>query len=308
MKMNALLKTLGFLALAATPVLAGTSPAPKNPIAPAPENDDLGITASLGYDSSRIFRGLNFGQHWVRSAIEGTILLVGGASEDGAGTTSLNWDAQFGTFFGDQDHFSTQAAGLGNPGSTDLSFQQLQLGASIAHDFGPLTASVGYRYYRNAGDINGGTPLNDAQEVSLGLATALGPIDIASSANYDYVNDSWYFDLNASSTIVITDSISLVPFANVGYGHNMNWQFNRNGNVAGGSWGGQNSLTGWTAITTGIQLPIKLNSRATLTPYIAGNLALGSLQNQGQAARNAGAPDTPYKSVLFGGVTLSVRF
>ncbi len=51
MKLNALLKTLGFLALAATPVVAGPSaPAPKNPIAPAPVNDDLGITASLGYD------------------------------------------------------------------------------------------------------------------------------------------------------------------------------------------------------------------------------------------------------------------
>lgn len=304
MKLNALLNTLGFLALAATPVVAGTmAPAPKNPIAPAPVNDDLGINASLGYDTNYLFRGLNMGQHWVRSGIDGSILLVGGASEDGAGSTSLDWDAQFGTFAGDQDHFMPA-------GGADASFQRLELGAAIAHDFGPATMSVGYRYFRNMGSLNRNMPLNDGQEVSLGLATALGPIDLTSSANYDFVNDSWYFDVNASTTIAVTDSISLVPFANVGYGHNLNWQVARNGGVAGpgGAWGGANSVTGWTAITTGIQVPIKLNSRATLTPYIAGNLPLGTTANLGGTARAAGQPDTPYKSVLVGGVTLSVRF
>jgi len=302
MKMTALLNTLGFLALAATPVVAGTmAPAPKNPIAPAPVNDDLGITASLGYDTNHIWRGLNFGQHWVRSAVEGSILLIGGANEDGAGNTSLDWNAQFGTFAGDQDHFMPGGAG-------NASLQRLQLGAAIAHDFGPATASLGYTYYRNMGGLNINAPMNDGQEVSLGLATAIGPIDLASSANYDFVNNSWYFDLNASTTIAVTDSISIVPFANIGYGKNLNWQFARNGGIAGGSWGGQNNITGWTAITTGIQLPIKLNSRATLTPYIAGNLPLGATENLGGTARTANFPDTPYKSVLFGGVTLSVRF
>ncbi|WP_461786011.1 hypothetical protein [Prosthecobacter sp.] len=303
MKMNALLKTLGFLALAATPVLAGTSPAPKNPVAPAPENDDLGITASLGYDTNYIWRGLNYGQNWVRSAAEGSILLIGGASEDGAGTTSLDWNAQFGTLAGDQEHFTP------NFGADDfgVSFQRLQLGAAVAHDFGPATVSLGYTYYRNMGTFTR-LVTNDGGEINLGLATSLGPIDIASSANFDHVNNSWYFDVNASTTIAITDSISLVPFANVGYGHNLNWQFAADSGVANGSWGGLNNITGWTAITTGIQLPIKLNSRATLTPYLAGNLPLGTTANLGGSARDAGAPDTPYKSVLFGGVTLSVRF
>jgi len=300
--MNALLKTLGFLALAATPVLAGTSPAPKNPIAPAPENDDLGITASLGYDTNYIWRGLNYGQHWVRSAVEGSILLIGGASEDGAGTTSLDWNAQFGTFAGDQDHFA-------GPG-VNASFQRLQLGAAIAHDFGPATASLGYSYYRNMGGLNTVGQMNDGQEVSLGLATALGPIDLATSANYDFVNDSWYFDVTASSTIVVTDSISIVPYATVGYGHNMNWQFARNGGGTGAGvsagWN-RNNTTGWTALTTGIQAPIKLNSRATLTPYIAVNVPMNTVSNlQTNGAGLVAA--NPYNTVFFGGVTLSVRF
>ena len=307
MKLNALLKTLGFLALAATPVVAGTTaPAPKNPISPAPENDDLGITASIGYDTNYVWRGLNIGQHWVRSAIDGTILLVGGAGEDGAGTTSLNWDVQYGSLADDQDHFAVNNL---------FSFQRLQLGAAIEHDLGPVSVSLGYRYFRNMGDLANppgvgafGVGMQDGQEVSLGLGTTLGPINVATSANYDYVNDSWYFDFDANTVIAVTDSISVVPFFNVGYGKNLNWQAN-GANFAGFLNGAQaDDVTGWTAIATGIRVPIKLNSRATLTPYIAANLPLGTTENIAGSARAAGLPDTPFKSVLFGGVTLSVRF
>lgn len=295
MKLNALLKTLGFLALAATPVVAGTAPAPKNPIAPAPVNDDLGITASIGYDTNYVWRGLNFGQHWVRSAINGSLLLVGGASEDGAGSTSLNWDAQYGSLAGDQDHFMPGGAG-------NASFQRLQLGAALVHDFGPASLSLGYRYYRNMGVLNTIGAMNDGQEVSLGVATALGPINLTSSANYDFVNSYWYADLGASSTIAVTDAISVVPYATIGYGHNMNWQFAKNQGVTT-TWT-RNNISNWCAVTTGIQVPIKLNSRATLTPYIAVNIPMSGIQN----LPISGAPDNAYSSVLFGGVTLSVRF
>ncbi len=295
MKLNALLKTLGFLALAATPVVAGTAPAPKNPIAPAPVNDDLGITASLGYDTNYVWRGLNFGQHWVRSGLNGSLLLVGGAAEDGAGSTSLLWDVQYGSFAGDQDHFMPGGAG-------NASFQRLQAGASLSHDFGPASLSLGYRYYRNMGVLGGLGGMNDGQEVSLGVATALGPINITSSGNYDYVNNYWYFDINASSTIAVTDAISIVPYVNVGYGHNMNWQFARNTGVTT-TWT-RNNVSNFTAVTTGVQVPIKLNSRTTLTPYIAVNIPMSGIQN----LPLSGAPNNACSSVLYGGVTLSVRF
>lgn len=312
MKLNALLKTLGFLALAATPALAGTSPAPKQPVAPlAPENDDLGINISLGYDTNYIWRGLNYGQHWVRSAIDGSILLVGGAGEDGAGSTSLNWDVQFGTLAGDQDHFVPGSGVAGSDG--DASFQRLQLGAAIEHNLGPVSIFAGYRYYRNMGDLtdsNGafggvGGGMNDGQEVSVGLAASAGPVDLRTSANYDFVNDYWYFDFDASSTFAITDSFSIQPFVNVGYGHNMNWQFNQNSLLAAGA---QNNVTAWTAVFTGVRFPVKLNSRATLVPYVGANLPLGNTRQMGGNALAAGLPDNAYQSVLVGGVTLSVRF
>lgn len=304
MKLNALLKTLGFLALAATPVVAGTAPAPKNPIAPAPANDDLGINASLGYDTNAVWRGMNFGQHWLSAGLDGSILLAGGASEDGAGTTSLDWNVNYGFLAGDQDHFMPGAVG-----ANDASFQRLVLGAAIARDLGPATVSLGYRYYRNMGVLNTTGRMNDGQEVYIGLATALGPINITSSANYDFVNDYWYADLGASSTIAVTEAISVVPFATIGYGHNMNWQMARNSAAPGAGPGvaGQwttNSVSNWTAVTAGVRFPIQLNSRATLTPYVAVNAPLSGVQN----LPFNGTPDNYAGTVIFGGVNLTVRF
>lgn len=314
MKLNALLKTLGFLALAASPALAGT-PAPKQPLAPlAPENDDLGINLSFGYDTSYIWRGLNFGNHWVRSAIDGSILLVAGNGEDGAGTTSLLWDVQFGTFAGDQDHFTPNPGGGIANGFFDASFQRLQLGAVIEHDLGPVSIFGGYRYYRNMGDlsqelvpglgINGIN--NNAQEVTAGISADVGPLTIRSSANYDFVNDYWYFDFNAKATFAITESFAIEPFFDVGYGKNINWQFQTPSLVNFNT----SNTTGWTAIFTGVRFPIKLNSRAMLIPYVGANLTLSGVQNRGgqNLGGIVGLPDTPYQSVLVGGVTLTVSF
>ena len=166
--------------------------------------------------------------------------------------------------------------------------------------------SLGYRYYRNMGVLGAAGGMNDGQEVSLGVATSVGPINLSSSANYDFVNSYWYADINASSTIAINDSISVVPYATVGYGHNMNWQFARNGGGSGGVSSGwnRNTISNFTSVTTGIQVPIKLNSRATLTPYIAVNIPMSGIQN----LPRSGVADNAYSSVLFGGVTLSVRF
>lgn len=296
MKLNALLKTLGFLALAATPVVAGTAPVknPKNPVAPA-VNDDLGITASLGYDTNYVWRGLNFGQHAVSAGLAGSILLVEG--------TSLNWNAAYASLAGDQDHFMPQNNTAGN---VTGSYERLILGAAIAHEFGPATVSLGYTYYRNMGQLSTIGRMNDGQEINLGVSTAVGPINLTSSANYDVVNSSWYADLGANSVIAVTEAISIVPYATIGYGHNMNWQFKHtNGNNAGvtSNWR-RDTVSNFTAVTAGIRVPIKLNSRATLTPYIAVNAPMSGVQN----LPVSGTPDNYASSVLFGGVSLSVRF
>ncbi len=333
MKLNALLKTLGFLALAATPVVAGPSaPAPKNPIAPA-VNDDLGITASIGYDSNYVWRGINYGQHWIRTGLNGALLLVGGAAEDGAGSTSLLWDVNYGSLAGDQDSFSPNlVTATGGAIKNTNSFQRLQLGAAISHDFGPASVSFGYSFIHNMGSLangsglnqfpatsNRGYGMNDIQQLTLGVNTNLGPINLASSANYDLFNGGWYFDLTARSTITVTDAISIVPHAGIGYGLNYNAGFtqaSRNlvggAGLTGGNSAAQNGISGFTAVNIGIDFPIKLNSRATLTPYVAANLPMGPMKNLANntnyGAPGIGGPATPFHSVCYYGVTLSVRF
>ncbi len=330
MKLNALLKTLGFLALAATPVVAGTAPAPKNPIAPAPVNDDLGITASLGYDSNYIWRGINYGQHWVRSGLNGALLLVGGVAEDGAGSTSLLWDVEYGSLAGDEDTFSPSLPPpINGIIKTNNSFQRLQLGAAISHDFGPAAVSFGYSFIHhmgsvaNGGGLNGFLPgggygMNDIQQLTLGVNTNLGPINLASSANYDLFNGGWYFDLTLSSTIAVTDAISIVPHASIGYGINYTAGFTQASRnlIAGGPIGVSNAagggLTGWTAANFGIDFPIKLNSRATLTPYVAANFPMGPIANLAYSSTSNGGifggPSNAFRAVAYYGVTLSVRF
>jgi hypothetical protein len=167
MKLNALLKTLGFLALAATPVVAGTAPAPKNPIAPAPVNDDLGINASLGYDTNYVWRGLNYGQHWVRGAVMApssslaALLKMAQAAPplSGMPPTAL-WQVTMTA--------SPPIAELA-PFPNKASFQRLEAGAGIAHDFGPATLSLGYRYINNMGLLASQGALNTALAGAQGI-------------------------------------------------------------------------------------------------------------------------------------------
>jgi len=332
MKSNALLKTLGFLALAATPVVAGTAPAPKNPIAPAPTNDDLGITASMGYDTSYVWRGLNYGNNWVRAGINGSLLLVGGAAEDGAGSTSLTYGVQYGSLAGDSDSFTPSLKGT--PFSSRSSYQRLQAAVGLEHDFGAFALNFGYTYISQMGGLANGNPLgglfgfnngtfgmNDIHQLGLGLTTSLGPVNLASSANWDMANGGYYFDLNLNTKIAVNDMLSVVPFAQIGYGINYNYGirkgslalFNADNQLPGVSSRGVN---GFTALTVGINFPIKLSSRATLTPYIAYNAPMAGLRHFAHSSRttNIGGfppiylPGTAFSDVLYGGVTLSVKF
>jgi hypothetical protein len=162
--------------------------------------------------------------------------------------------------------------------------------------------------------------MNDIQQLTLGFNTDLGPINLASSANYDLFNGGWYFDLTAKSTIAVTDAISIVPHAGLGYGLNYNAGFTQASRnlVGGGGLGGQSAaqggISGWTALNVGIDFPIKLNSRATLTPYVAANLPMGPMKNLASSSRTdygfgaGGGPSTPFNSIVYYGVTLSVRF
>lgn len=270
MKLNKLAFSLvGSLALATTG-FAGTAPSGKGCktcCAPAPQDDSLGITATIGYDSTYVFRGIDLADHWVSAAIDWSIPLTS--------TVKLNLDAVYGS--------SADDSFVGVNGA---SFERLEIGAGITADLGGAEVGLGYRWYHNMGDSD--IVMEDGQEVGLTVATKVGPLNVGAGAYYDFEGEGWYFELGVNSEIKLTESISLVPGASIGYHSNYTWHFDPA--VVG------NTGDGFTAVNLSLSLPIKLTKTATLTPFVAWNLPIDSLDD-------AGVDDQ-----VHGGVSISVKF
>ena len=269
MKLNAMLKTAGFLALAVSPALAGTSA--KQAPAPVVEepSTDLGITASLGYDSAFIFRGVEFAEHWVSGGIGLDIPLVSNVSFVGGASYGVSADDN--VTLGGIDAIAS-----------GLSYERLELNGGVSVDLGAATVGLGYRWYNHQGDLS--SILEDGHEVGLTVATSAGPLNFGLGGYYDFGIEGWYFEAAVNSSITITDSISLVPGVSIGYAQDYSWH------VAGFS------ADGFTAVNLSLALPIKLTKSATLTPYVAGNLPIDALDDAGE------------DSQIYGGVKLSVSF
>lgn len=265
MKLNALLKTAGFLALAASPALAGTSGKTVAPPVVEEPSTDLGITASLGYDTNFIFRGVDFADHWVSGGIALDIPLVDNVSFVGGASYGVS---------ADDNAIADTLSGV--------SYQRLELNGGVSVDLGAAEVGLGYRFYNHQGDLS--NILEDGHEVGLTVATSAGPLNFGLGGYYDFGIDGWYFEAAVNSVIEITDSISLVPGASIGYAQDYSWH------VVGAQ------FSGFTAINLSLALPIKLTKSATLTPYIAGNLPVDALDDAGEDAQ------------LYGGVKLSVSF
>jgi hypothetical protein len=258
---------VGSLALATTG-FAGTAPsgkACKTCCAPAPQDDSLGITATIGYDSSYVFRGINLADNWVSAAIDWSLPLTN--------TVKLNLGASYGSSAGDSF--------LGIDG---VSFERLELAAGLTADLGGAELGLGYRWYHNMGDAD--LVLDDAHEVGLTVATKVGPLNVGAGAYYDFQGEGWYFEVGVNTEVKVTESISLVPGASIGYHSDYTWGFDRA--IAG------NTGDGFTAVNLSLALPIKLTKTATLTPFIAWNLPIDALEDEDDQ--------------IHGGVSISVKF
>lgn len=274
MTINKLVFSLvGSAALAAS-AFAGTTSSGKGAKSVAPEitpvEEDLGLTLAVGYDTHYFFRGLNLAEDWVSTSLDWTLPL----------TQNLRLDtgAAFGTTAGD-------SAKIGDFELNDVSFQRLELSAQLVATLGPVEIGAGYRWYHNMGDL--GDIMEDGHEVGVNLATKLGPINFGVGAYHDFSIDGWYFEAAVNSEIKLCDRVSLVPGASIGYADQYSYHFNLFGNKP--------QTDSYTAVTVSLALPIKLTKRATLTPYIAGNLPLNDLKDVED-------------NQLYGGVKLAVKF
>ena len=97
----------------------------------------------------------------------------------------------------------------------------------------------------------------------------------------------WYHQAGIEKSFGLTDSVSLVLGAGVGY--------------SDGYFGG----SGWNHYYATASLPIALNCRTTLTPYIGYNGAPDTWIADGITIGSVGVAQS---DILHGGVTLSVSF
>jgi len=272
MTFNKLVFSLLGSAALATSAFAGTSGKGAKNVAPeiTPVDEDLGLTLAVGYDTHYFFRGLNLAEDWVSTSLDWTLPL----------TQNLRLDtgAAFSASAGDSAKF-------GDLDLDGVSFQRLELSAELVATLGPVEIGAGYRWYNNMGDL--GDVMEDGHEVGVNLATKLGPLNFGVGAYHDFSIDGWYFEAAVNSEIKLCDRVSLVPGANIGYADQYSYHFNVGGIKP--------QADSYTAVTVSLALPIKLTKRATLTPYIAGNLPLNDLKDVED-------------NQLYGGVKLAVKF
>ena len=173
------------------------------------------------------------------------------------------------------------ALGLGAwyTASNDISYTELDLNAGLTYDAGFGKIGVGYTRYEffdgSAGEGNG---VDSADEIGLTLSVPAGPVNFAAGYYYDFEAEGSYIEAGIDAPIAITDNFSIVPSALISYGVDY-----------------YSTEADFQHIKLALAFPIKLTASATLTPYVAGNIALDTTEDF--------TDDT-----IYGGVKLSVSF
>jgi hypothetical protein len=164
-------------------------------------------------------------------------------------------------------------------------YDELNLYASVElGSFAGFDASLGYVHYffPETGAASNG-------EIGLDLSRSLGIVDLALETNYNLLAEGWYHQVGIEKTFGISDNVNLVVGAGLGYSDNYFAVANN---------------SGWNHYYVNAALPIELNCRATLTPYVGYNGGAG-----GYIADGFGADGLQDQSdILHGGVSLSVSF
>lgn len=309
MKKAILVATIGAMTLSVNAGDWGKAPVGKAPI--IEECVDLGGEVSLGYKSDYIFRGVRLAGDSAWADVNYTFdnlavpITVGawylnginsGASAAGAGALGALGP------LGIHHHDIPGAPGVGAPGAPGAAgggghFDQLELYVSAAlGTFAGFDVALGYTHYiypefRSNAGAPGGLGQRGFGELGLDVRRNLGFADFVAETNYAMGGrgsvSGWYHQFGLERGFGITDSVSLVLGAGVGYTD------------------GYFVDSGWNHYYATASLPIQLNCRTVLTPYIGYVGAPDTWIADGFVAPTVG---TPQSDILHGGVTLSVSF
>ena len=256
-------------ALTLTTLLAATGLAQTAAAAaPAPVALDL----TVGYDSEYYYRGLWFSNDntWFNL----------GASKKLDDKTTVNALAYY----------------TADSGST---YQELDLGASVAYDAGFATLTAGYTYFFFLnGYVGNGAGQTFASEFFVSAAKTVGPVNVTATYAYDLYIDAGYAELAVDKSFALTDSTSLVLKAVAGYSVGGYYTaFNGAGFNTG-------TESAWTHVAVTASLPIALSKTATLTPYVSYNMSGAGRTESNTAASAFGGDDDQ----LFFGASIKAVF
>jgi hypothetical protein len=269
MKKTILVATIGALTLGVNAGDWGKAPVGKAPIE---ECVDLGGVISAGYMSDYIFYGVRFAGDSAWTSVNYTF--DGLAVPITVGAWYLNGINEDGIGGAYDELDLTVSAALGT-------FAGFDVALGYTHFLFPETRS-------NLGATTG----NGYGELGLDITRSLGFVDLAYESNYamgGFAN-GWYHQLGFSKSFGLTDSISLVLGTGVGYSDNYFSALTGND-------------SGWNHYYVTASLPIQLNCRTTLTPYVGYVGAPNSF-----VADGINATGDLQSDILHGGVSLSVSF
>lgn len=164
---------------------------------------------------------------------------------------------------------------------------ELYVSAAVG-TFAGFEVNVGYSHHFYPEQGRGPfSPSSSLGEVGLDVRRSLGFVDFVAQSNYLFNDAGWYHELGLEKSIGLTDNISLVLAGGAGYSDKLTAR-----------------ESGWNHYYLRASLPIQLNCRTVLTPYIGYHISQGD-----QLFRPFVIP--PFDALedsLHGGVSLSVSF
>lgn len=251
----------------------GKAPIPDK--TPIEECVDIGGSISAGYETDYIFYGARF----ARDAV----------------WTDVNYT--FDNFIVPVNIGAWYLNGIGT--ATTYDELDLYIGAELG-TFAGFDVALGYThfFFPESGAASYG-------EIGLDISRSLGFVDFAAEANYALIDGlggqnsaGWYYAAGIEKTFALTDAASLVLATGVGYSDNYF--------AIGGFLGSANTTdSGWNHYYVTASLPIELNCRATLTPYIGYSGAPDTWVMDGYNGLFNGQGQS---DILHGGISLSVSF
>ncbi len=161
---------------------------------------------------------------------------------------------------------------------TPSDYGELDLYTALRYTAGPVTFGPSYKWYHYT-QAEGGALENQHE---IGLEATISPVSglaIYTGAFYEFEVEGFYYEFGVSYTAQINENFALVPGAKVSYSDDST--------VANSS--------EFNHVAVSLAAPIKLTSKATLTPFVELNIPLDNL-------------DANQDEEVHGGAFISVAF